>query len=111
MQLPAGRTPLQDLIRLLLDCPASEPLRRAIFGTTSFIFDLWSKPWGMARLLGLRGVPPLHHPSASGSTTTNLVAYLHTIPLMLTVKQRSCEYQLFKSFGLTRPARESFFPL
>jgi len=28
---------------LLLDCLASEPLRRAIFGT-SFRFDLWSKP-------------------------------------------------------------------
>jgi len=27
----------------LLDCPASEPLRRAIFGTTSPIFDLWAQ--------------------------------------------------------------------
>jgi len=35
----------------LLDCPASEPLRRAIFGTTSSIFDLWSRPWGVTRLL------------------------------------------------------------
>jgi len=30
---------LQDLTRLLLECPASEPLRRAFFGTTSFTFD------------------------------------------------------------------------
>jgi len=29
---------LQDLTRLSLDCPASEPLRRAIFGTISSIF-------------------------------------------------------------------------
>jgi len=29
--------------------------QRAIFGFTS-IFDLWSRPWGMARLLGLREV-------------------------------------------------------
>jgi len=28
--------PLQDLTHLLLDCPASEPLRHAIFGTTFF---------------------------------------------------------------------------
>jgi len=55
--------PLQDLIQLLLDCPASELLRRAIFGTTSFIFALWSSPWVVARLLGLRGVPPRPHPS------------------------------------------------
>jgi len=53
---------MQDMTDLLLDCPVSEPLRRAISGTTS-IFDLWSKPWGVARLLDLRGVPPRPHPS------------------------------------------------
>jgi len=51
------------LTHLLPDCPASEPLRRAIFGTTSSIFDIWSKPWGVARLLGFRGVPLRPHPS------------------------------------------------
>jgi len=40
--------PLQDLTHLLFDCPASEPLRRTIFGTTSSIFDLWSRFWGVA---------------------------------------------------------------
>jgi len=55
--------PLQDLTHLFLDRPASKPLRRATFGTTSFIFDLWSRPWGVARLLGSRGVPPRPHPS------------------------------------------------
>jgi len=38
---------LQDLTYLLLDCPASEPLRRDIFGITSSIFDLWFRPWGV----------------------------------------------------------------
>jgi len=47
---------LEDLTHLLLDFPASEPLRLAIFGTTSPIFDHWSKPWGVDRLLGLCGV-------------------------------------------------------
>jgi len=42
------RTHLQDMTHLLLDCAASEPLRRAIFGTTSSIFDLWSRPWGVS---------------------------------------------------------------
>jgi len=28
------------------------------------------------------------------------LVHLHTIPLMLNVKQESCEYHLFKSFGL-----------
>jgi len=34
---------LQDLTHLL-DCPASEPLWRATFGTTSSIFDLSPRP-------------------------------------------------------------------
>jgi len=54
--------PLQDTTHLLLDCLASEPLLRAIFGTTTSIFDLWSRPWVVARLLGLCGVPPRPHP-------------------------------------------------
>ena len=62
--------PLQDLTHLL-DCPASEPLRKSIFGFSLSILDLWSRPWGVARLLGLRGVPPRPHPrKGSGITTT-----------------------------------------
>jgi len=54
---------------MLLDCPTSEPFRRAIFGTTSF-FDLWSRPWGVARLLGLRALIPRE---GLDSTTTTIV--------------------------------------
>ena len=54
--------PLQDLNHLL-DCPASEPLRKSIFGYSLSILDLWTRPWGVARLLGLRRVPPRPHPS------------------------------------------------
>ena len=61
--------PLQDLNHLLLDCPASEPLRKSVFGSSLSILDLWSRPWGVARLLGLRGVPPRPR-KGSGSTTT-----------------------------------------
>ena len=63
--------PLQDLNHLFLDCPASEPLRKSIFGSSLSILDLWSGPWSVARLLGLRGVPPRPYPSEGlGSTTT-----------------------------------------
>ena len=55
--------PLQDLNHLFLDCPASEPLDKSIFGSSLSILDLWSRPWGVARLLGLCGVPPHPHPS------------------------------------------------
>ena len=55
--------PLQDLNHLLLNCPASEPLRKPIFGSSLSILDLWSRPLGVARLLGFRGVPSRPHPS------------------------------------------------
>ena len=48
----------QNLSHLVLDCPVLDHLRRAIFGQTLSLLDLWSRPWGIARLLGLRGVDP-----------------------------------------------------
>ena len=59
----ASGHPLQDLNHLLLDYPASEPLRTSIFGSSLSILDLWSRPRGVGRLLGLCGVPPRPHPS------------------------------------------------
>ena len=38
------------------------------------------------------------------STTPRL--NLHTVPLMMNVKQRSCEYQFLKSFGMARQGNE-----
>ena len=54
--------PLQDLNHFF-NCPASEPLRKSIFVFSLFILDLWSRRWGVARLLGLCGVLPRPHPS------------------------------------------------
>ena len=52
----------QDLSHLVLDCPVLDPLRRAIFGHTPSLLDLWSRPWGVARLLGFRRIDPRPHP-------------------------------------------------
>ena len=52
----------QDLSHLVLDCPVLDPLRRAIFGHTPSLLDLWSRPWGVARLLGFREIDPRPHP-------------------------------------------------
>jgi len=55
---------LQDLTRLLFDCSVSEPLRRAIFGTTSSIFGhapTVGSPWSSSTLPSLgrgRVAPP-----------------------------------------------------
>ena len=51
----------QDLSHLVLDCPVLDPLRRTIFGHTLSLLDLWSRPWGVARLLGFRGIDPRPH--------------------------------------------------
>ena len=49
--------PPQDTSHLILHCPATGSL------VTLSLYDLWSRPWGVARLLGLHGLPPCPHPS------------------------------------------------
>ena len=53
----------QDIAHLILHCPAADSLRRSLFGDSLSLYDLWSRPWGVARLLGLHGLPPCPHPS------------------------------------------------
>ena len=53
----------QNISHLILHCPATDFLRRSLFGNSLFVYDLWSRPWGVAQLLGLHGVPPCPHPS------------------------------------------------
>ena len=53
----------QDTSHLILHCPATDSLRRSLFGDSLSLYDLWSRPWGVARLLGLHGLPPCPHPS------------------------------------------------
>ena len=50
--------PSQDISHLLLHCPATDSLRRSLFGDSLSLYDLWSKPWVVARLLGLHSLPP-----------------------------------------------------
>ena len=53
----------QDISHLILHCPATDFLRRSLFGDSLSLYDLWSRPWGVARLLELHGLPPCPHPS------------------------------------------------
>ena len=53
----------QDISHLVLHCPATDSLRRSLFGDSLSLYDLWSRPWRVARLLGLHGLPPCPHPS------------------------------------------------
>ena len=55
--------PSQDISHLILHCLATDFLRRSLFGDSLSLYDLWSRPWGVSRLLGLHGLPPCPHPS------------------------------------------------
>ena len=52
----------QDTSHLILHYRATDSLRRSLFGDSLSLYDLWSRPWGVARLLGLHGFPPCPHP-------------------------------------------------
>ena len=53
----------QDISHLILHCPATDSYRRLLLGNFLSLYDLWSRPWRVSRLLGLHGVPPCPHPS------------------------------------------------
>ena len=53
----------QDTFHFILHCPATDSLRRSLFGDSLSLYNLWSRPWGVVRLLGLHGLPPCPHPS------------------------------------------------
>ena len=57
--------PSQDISHLILHCPATDSLRRSLFGDSLSLslYDLWSSCWGVARLLELHGLLPCPHPS------------------------------------------------
>ena len=53
----------QDTFHLILHCPATDSLHRSLFGDSLSLYDLWSRPWRVAWLLGLHGLLPCPHPS------------------------------------------------
>ena len=55
--------PSQDISHLILHCPAMDSLRCSLFGDSLSLYDFWSRPWGVAWLLGLHGLLPCPHPS------------------------------------------------
>ena len=54
--------PSQDTSRLTLHCPAADSWRRSLFSDSLFLYDLWSRPWRVFRLMWLNGLPPCPHP-------------------------------------------------
>ena len=48
----------QDLSHLILHCPATDSLCCSLFGDSLSLYNLWSRPWGVAQLLGLHASIP-----------------------------------------------------
>ena len=57
----ACRHSSQDTSHLILHCPATDSLRRSLFGDYLSLYDLWSRPCGVAQFLVLHGLPPCPH--------------------------------------------------
>ena len=55
--------PSQDTSHLILHRSATDSLRLSHFDDSLSLYDLWSRPWVVALLLGLRGLRPCPHPS------------------------------------------------
>ena len=53
----------QDISHLILHCLTTDSLRRSLLGDSLSLYDLWSRPWGVAQLLGLHGHPSCPYPS------------------------------------------------
>ena len=53
----------QDTSHFMLHCPATDSLRGSLFGDSLSLYDLWFRPWRVARFLGLHGLLPCPHPS------------------------------------------------
>ena len=58
----ACRHSLQDTSHLILHLPAMDSLRRSLFGNFLSLYDLWSRPWGVAWLLGPMALRHTHIP-------------------------------------------------
>ena len=53
------RTPIVSFCTIL----ATDILHSSLFGDSLSLYDLWFRPWGVSRPLGLHGLPPSPHPS------------------------------------------------
>ena len=53
----------QGTSHLILHCPTTNSSCCSLFGASLPFYDLWSRPWGVARFLGLHGLPSCPHPS------------------------------------------------
>ena len=75
-----GHSP-QGIYHLILHCPSTDSLRRSLFGDSLSLYDLWSRPSGVARLLGhswSSTMPSFLGRDWTTTTSTTTLNKLHT---------------------------------
>ena len=83
----------QDISHLILHCPATDSLRRSHFGDSLSFYDLWSRPWRVAQLLGLHGLPPCHIPRKGSGNQQKQNLFLdisHCVPSETPCRKQCC---------------------
>ena len=70
----------QDISHFILHCQATNSLRRTLFGDSLSLFNLWSRPEEVSRLLGLHGLPTCPIPrkgSGNNNKSRSTPQFLH----------------------------------
>ena len=62
-----------DTSHVILHCPATYSLRRSLFGDSLSLYHLWSRPWGVAQLLGLHVFRHVPIPRKGSGNNNNMV--------------------------------------
>ena len=69
------------------------------------LYDLWSRPWGVARLLGLHGLAPCPHPSegvGKSTTTLNWCQKKRNHKVSTCPKRTFCQMKILSKNGILR---------
>ena len=66
----------QNISHLILHCPATNSLHCSLFGDSLSLYDLWSRPWGVAWLLGAPWSSAM--PPSLGRGRVNNNRYFHS---------------------------------
>ena len=92
----------QDSSHLILHCPATDSLGRLLFGDSLSLYDLWSRPWGIARPQGLHGLLSLPPSLGRGRVTTRTTTTRNVEVVYLLEYLKSSDFleQSYDEFGI-----------
>ena len=75
----ACRHSSEDTSHPILHCPATDSLRRSLFGDSLSFYDLWSRSWGVAQPLRLHGLPPCNPHKESVNNNSHQIGMANAV--------------------------------